>query len=297
MKICILYGGLSSEREISISSAKSIHEAILNDHNIEMYDFIGDYSELLRKVKNVDLVFNALHGGDGEDGTVQKFLEQNQIKFTGSNSNASKIAMNKVECKEICAQNTILTPSWELYDGKEISLRLPYVIKPCNEGSSIGLSIVKDNKLNAIDKALEKCLKVTENILIEEYIYGREVTVGVLNGEALPVIEILPKGDFYNYKCKYTKGQCNYQVPALLTPENTVRLQHYSVEIHNLLNCGPYSRVDFRISNNHSLKNQIFFLEINTLPGFTSTSLFPKAAYKVGINYRELINLIIKLSV
>jgi len=292
MKICILYGGISSERQVSISSAKSIYKAISNDYAIEMYDFVGDYKELLQKVKNVDLVFNALHGGDGENGTIQDFLELNQIRFTGSNSNASKIAMNKVECKKICIQNDIPTPNWELYDKKEISLSLPYVMKPYSEGSSIGLSIVKSNKLNEIDRAIEKCLKVSKDVLVEQFIDGREVTVGVLDGKALPVIEILPKSDFYNYKCKYTEGECDYEVPALLSSKVSTLLQSYSIKIHNLLNCGSYSRVDYRVNNN----NEIFFLEINTLPGFTNTSLFPKAASKIGFNYRELINLIIKLS-
>ena len=123
MKICILYGGISSERQISISSANSIYEAILDDYNIEMYDFTGDYVELLSKVEHVDLVFNALHGGDGENGIVQKFLEKNKIKFTGSNSLASKIAMNKIECKKICVENNIPTPKWNMYRKEKISLK------------------------------------------------------------------------------------------------------------------------------------------------------------------------------
>ena len=290
MKICILYGGVSSERKISILSANSIYEAILDDYSIEMYDFTGDYVELLSKVEHADLVFNALHGGDGENGVVQKFLEKNKIKFTGSNSLASKIAMNKSECKKICVENNIPTPKWDIYRKEKISLRLPYVVKPYDDGSSMGLSIVRDAR--HADDALIECLKVSKNIIIEEYIDGREVTVSILNGKALPVVEILPKGDFYNYKCKYTKGECDYKVPALLSLELSTLLQDYSIKIHNLLNCGSYSRVDFRIS--HS--SEVFFLEINTLPGFTKTSLFPKAASEVGFNYRELINLIIKLS-
>ena len=290
MKICILYGGVSSERQISISSANSIYEAILDDYNIEMYDFVGDYVELLNKVEHVDLVFNALHGGDGENGIVQGFLEKNKIKFTGSNSLASKIAMNKVECKKICVENNIPTPKWDVYRKEKISLKLPYVVKPYDDGSSMGLSIVKDEKHT--DEALVECLKISKNIIIEQYIDGREITVSILNGKALPVVEILPKGDFYNYKCKYTKGECDYKVPAEMSLELSTLLQDYSIKIHNLLNCGSYSRIDYRISKD----NEVFFLEINTLPGFTNTSLFPKAASKAGFKYRELINLIIKLS-
>ena len=292
MKICILYGGVSSERDISIASAKSIFQSILNDYNVDMYDFTGDYNKLLDKIKNVDLVFNALHGGDGEDGTMQEFLESKQIKFTGSNSASSKIAMNKVECKNVCILNGIPTPNWELYKGESIQLNYPFVIKPYNEGSSIGLSIIKDNRLNKVDEGIKQCLKVSKNVLIEEFISGREITVGVLNGKALPIIEIIPKGDFYDYNCKYIKGECDYVIPALLDKTTLDKLRNYSVEIHNLINCGVYSRIDYRISNN----NEIFFLEINTLPGFTDTSLFPKAASKIGLNYKKLINLIIKLS-
>ena len=290
MKICILYGGVSSERQISISSANSIYKAILNDYYIEMYDFTGDYVELLSKVENVDLVFNALHGGDGENGIVQEFLEKNKIKFTGSSSLASKIAMNKVECKKICLENNIPTPKWDIYRKEKISLKLPYVVKPYDDGSSMGLSIVKDEKRT--DEALVECLKISKNIIIEQYIDGREITVSILNGKALPVVEILPKGDFYNYKCKYTKGECDYKVPAEMSLELSTLLQDYSIKIHNLLNCGSYSRIDFRVSDS----DEVFFLEINTLPGFTKTSLFPKAASQVGFNYRELINLIVKLS-
>lgn len=290
MKICILYGGVSSERQISISSANSIYKAILNDYYIEMYDFTGDYVELLSKVENVDLVFNALHGGDGENGIVQEFLEKNKIKFTGSSSLASKIAMNKVECKKICVENNIPTPKWDIYRKEKISLKLPYVVKPYDDGSSMGLSIVKDEKRT--DEALVECLKISKNIIIEQYIDGREITVSILNGKALPVVEILPKGDFYNYKCKYTKGECDYKVPAEMSLELSTLLQDYSIKIHNLLNCGSYSRIDFRVSDS----DEVFFLEINTLPGFTKTSLFPKAASQVGFNYRELINLIVKLS-
>ncbi len=290
MKICILYGGVSSERQISISSANSIYKAILNDYYIEMYDFTGDYVELLSKVENVDLVFNALHGGDGENGIVQEFLEKNKIKFTGSSSLASKIAMNKVECKKICVENNIPTPKWDIYRKEKISLKLPYVVKPYDDGSSMGLSIVKDEKRT--DEALVECLKISKNIIIEQYINGREITVSILNGKALPVVEILPKGDFYNYKCKYTKGECDYKVPAEMSLELSTLLQDYSIKIHNLLNCGSYSRIDFKVSDS----DEVFFLEINTLPGFTKTSLFPKAASQVGFNYRELINLIVKLS-
>jgi D-alanine-D-alanine ligase len=230
MKICILYGGVSSERKISISSANSIYEAILDDYSIEMYDFTGDYVELLSKVEHVDLVFNALHGGDGENGVVQKFLEKNKIKFTGSNSLASKIAMNKIECKKICVENNIPTPKWDIYRKEKISLKLPYVVKPYDDGSSMGLSIVKDEKHT--DDALIECLKISKNIVIEEYIDGREVTVSILNGKALPVVEILPKGDFYNYKCKYTKGECDYKVPAEMSLELSTLLQDYSIIKH-----------------------------------------------------------------
>ena len=292
MKISIIYGGISSEREVSISSAKSIYNSIVNDYEVSMHDFDGDYNGLKNEIKNKDLVFNALHGGDGEDGTMQRFLELNNIKYTGSNSKSSEIAMNKILCKEICLKHNIPTPTWHTAFNNQIQMWDSVVVKPSDGGSSIGLTIIKKNSLNKLNSAILKCSKVSKEILIEEFVDGRELTVGILNNKALPVIEIIPKGQFYDYNCKYVKGRSEYVIPAKINKIVEQNIKEYSLKIHQEIGCDVYSRVDYRLNN----KNEIYFLEINTLPGFTDTSLFPKAALEIGLKYKELINKIIKLS-
>ncbi len=304
MKICILYGGVSSEREVSLNTGKSIYNAISDDCDIIMYDWNGDYESMYDVVSNVDLVFIALHGGDGENGTIQKYLESKNIKFTGSSSSASKKAMDKNISKLLCIEYDIPTPNWviveslkDIYKG-QFEMQLDgfdysnMVVKPNSEGSSIGISILKNGTKKDLEKALSKVLDISDSIMIESFIDGRELTVSILNGETLPIVEIVPKGDYYDYKSKYTKFQSDYIVPANINKNTQELLSVYSLKIHKLIGCGAYSRVDFRLSND----GKLYFLEINTLPGFTDTSLFPKAAEKYGLDYRALIEKIINLS-
>ena len=323
MKICILYGGVSSEREVSINTGKSIYNAVCLNYELSMYDFDGDYDLLLKNVKNVDLVFNALHGGEGENGTLQKYLESKNIKFTGSNSVASKIAMYKDRAKMVCEEYNIQTPKWLLFTSKNFnSNRLNFheieelqdflmllsnnnsglVVKPNNEGSSVGITILKKIKtdklsngvqMKIIGDAIVSGFQSSNKLLLEEYIPGRELTVSILNNIILPIVEIIPKGDYYDYKCKYTKFKSNYIVPAEIDNKTKDLLSTYSLKIHKLIGCGTYSRVDFRLSES----GKIYFLEINTLPGFTDTSLFPKSAAAYGLEYKELIKKIIEISI
>ena len=319
MKICILYGGVSSEREVSLNTGKSIYDAICNDYDIVMHDWDGNYESMYNVVKEVDLVFIALHGGDGEDGTIQKYLESKNIKFTGSSSEASERAMDKETAKLLCRMNGIPTPLWLMssnifsvekitgipLSSKELILARKnefsqvsdkfksYVIKPSNEGSSFGISIIKKAiDFNTYNEAIRIALRRSERILIEEYIDGKELTVGILNDKVLPIVEIMPRGDYYDYKSKYTKFQSDYVVPANIDKKTKELLSAYSLKIHKLIGCGAYSRVDFRLSK----EGEIYFLEINTLPGFTDTSLFPKAAKAYGLSYRELIKKIIGIA-
>ena len=306
MNVCILYGGTSSEREVSVNTGNSIYNSINKDYNVIKYDFDGNYDNLYNAIKNVDLVFIALHGGEGENGTVQRFLETKNIKFTGSNSKASKKAMDKDLVKLLCKKHNIPTPKWVKLDREpteldELMFSEGLVIKPVDEGSSFGITIFKNPDfsksneiiLNAYSEAFKKAFKVSSKIMVEEYISGRELTVSILNDNVLPIVEIVPKGDYYDYKCKYTKLQSEYIVPAKINKKAEELLFAYSLKIHKLTGCGVYSRSDFRLSEN----GKIFFLEINTLPGFTDTSLFPKAAKALGLNYKDLINKIIKLSI
>ena len=316
MKICILYGGTSSERDISISTGKSIYDAISDEYEITMCDFDENYDALLENIQNVDLVFNALHGGSGENGAVQKYLESKCVKFTGSNSLASKKAMNKEVSKLLCVENDIPTPSWFVLSALSSTIDNAFlsrdemlakinsfckidsenksiVVKPNNEGSSVGISILKGITTDCqYSEALDNAFKVSDKILVEEYIGGRELTVSILDGKVMPIVEIIPKNEYYDYKSKYTKYQSEYVVPAKISKEVEDLLSTYSLKIHKLIGCGAYSRVDFRLSEN----NKPYFLELNTLPGFTDTSLFPKSAAKEGLEYKNLIKKIIEIS-
>jgi len=306
MKICVLYGGYSNERDVSILSAKSILKALSDDCDVYGYDFKGDYDDLYKNVKDADIVFNALHGGEGENGVIQKFFEDKNIKYTGSDSISSEKAMDKNIAKLICKENNILTPDWLhlienniLVDDLENFNNKSIVVKPSDEGSSIGLSIIKNFQINnknqgkKVNESIVKCSSVSTNILIEEYIEGRELTVGILGSKVFPILEIKPSNKFYDYECKYTKGKSKYIVPAKNINKNIeVELSKIALNIYGLLNCRHYARIDFRLS----LDGYIYFLEVNTLPGFTGTSLFPMAAKSLGIGYKKLLLEIIELS-
>ena len=237
MKICILYGGTSAEREVSLKTGQAIFDSINDDYDAFLYDFNGDCDLLKNNLNNVDLVFNALHGGDGENGIIQRFLESEKIKFTGSDSISSKKSMKKNITKNLCKENNILTPNWVYYEKNisaakfELDMFLFYgkniVIKPSDEGSSIGLSMIESFYFNdkvkrkMFDESVLKCHKVSRNILIEEYIKGRELTVGIIGNEVLPVLEIVPSNNYYDYECKYTKGKSRYIVPAEIDKPST----------------------------------------------------------------------------
>ena len=307
MKVCILYGGISSEREVSLNTGKSICNSVLQDYDIVMHDWNGDYDLMYEVVKGVDLVFIALHGGDGENGTIQKYLESKNIRFTGSSSSASKKAMDKNISKLLCVEYDIPTPNWVMLDNKSnvdgsssiidtyldgFDFKNGVVVKPNSEGSSIGISILKNVTNEELECVVKKVHSISSSAMLETFIDGRELTVSVLDGKTLPIVEIVPEGDYYDYKSKYTKFQSNYIVPANINKKTQELLSEYSLKIHKLIGCGVYSRVDFRLSND----GLVYFLEINTLPGFTDTSLFPKAAEKYALDYRALIKKIIDLS-
>tara|TARA_B100000401_G_scaffold347128_1_gene244955 strand:- start:559 stop:1476 length:918 start_codon:yes stop_codon:yes gene_type:complete len=305
--VCILYGGISSEREVSLNTGKSIYDAISDDYDIVMHDWDGDYELMYDVVKKMDLVFIALHGGDGENGTIQKYLESKNIRFTGSSSSASKKAMDKNISKLLCVEYDIPTPNWVMLDNKSnvdgsssiidtyldgFDFKNGVVVKPNSEGSSIGISILKNVTNEKLECVVKKVNSISSSAMLETFIDGRELTVSVLDGKTLPIVEIVPRGDYYDYKSKYTKFQSNYIVPANINKKTQELLSEYSLKIHKLIGCGVYSRVDFRLSND----GLVYFLEINTLPGFTDTSLFPKAAEKYALDYRALIKKIIDLS-
>lgn len=306
MKVAVLYGGTSGEREVSLSSGKGIMEALKkNGHDVIGIDFNPTSLENIINL-DVDMAFIGLHGKYGEDGRVQGLLEMLNIPYVGSGVLASALAMDKTKAKQIFNQNGLLTANSKTYNTKTMNelqsivkdieehFSFPCVVKPNQEGSTLGLTIVKDK--SQLAGAVETAVSCDSVILVEEFVKGREVTVAVL-GEvgqeyALPVIEIIPKNEYYDYESKYTLGGSEHIVPAELEDSVTKSLQKYAVLAHQLLGCKTYSRVDFIVKEDGTS----IILEVNTLPGMTPTSLFPDAARAVNMSYEEMIEKFLNLS-
>jgi D-alanine-D-alanine ligase len=324
-QIALLVGGTSPERAVSKMSGKGIHQALMNlqyptkiidpayglNQPIKEEDFFSekDYSEISNRniidainsdmLDDVDVVFSAMHGKWAEDGTIQSLLELRGLKYTGSKVLASSLAMDKEMSKVIFRQTGVQTADWFVVkDGKfdpmlitdEINHKLgfPCVVKPNDQGSTVGLRIMKDK--SEIGEGIKSALQFSHKALIEKYIPGRELTVAVLINEALPVLEIIPKSGFYDYKHKYTSGMSEYIVPANIPEKVAKKAQHQALIAFQSLGCEGYARIDFRMSE----KDELYCLEVNTLPGMTPLSLVPKAAKAVGISYEELVEKIIR---
>ena len=292
MKIAVIMGGNSAEKDVSMKTGEAVYRACLaNGFEVIPIVFDDNYKDAFHMLKGVDIVFNGLHGTFGEDGAIQKWFEKNNILFTGSDSFSSQICMDKIKSKKIVRENNIRTPDWiELKEGVNLNQAFyPCIVKPNAQGSTFGLSYVND--FGSLDKAIKHSLTFDSNILIEEYISGREITVGVLDNEVLPIVEILPKHKLYDYECKYTPGMTNYKCPIELDKSLKEQINIDTIKIFELLGCRSYGRVDYIIDNN----NNHYFLELNTLPGMTSTSLLPIAAESSGISFNNLIKKIIRL--
>lgn len=303
MKIAVLYGGTSGEREVSLSSGKGIIQALKNNgHEVTGIDFHPERLEEIIEL-NVDLVFIGLHGKFGEDGRVQGLLEMLGLPYVGSGVLASALAMDKAKAKQIFDSNDIpvakskvytITDKTNLQDvEKEVNqvFKVPFVIKPNSEGSTLGLTIV-ENPEQILD-GLKRAATSDDTILIEDFIQGREITVAVLGEKALPIIEIIPKNAYYDYESKYAAGGSEHIVPAPIDAETTKTIQELAVKAHSVLGCKTYSRVDFILTE----ENQPVILEVNTLPGMTPTSLFPDAAKVIGLDYDSMIETFVKRSV
>ena len=299
MKVSVLMGGTSAERGVSLKTGKAVMNACLElGYEATPVDFNGDYSSILNDLKYSDIVFNALHGTVGEDGTIQSWLDENNISYTGSDSNSSRLCMNKNESKKIVSEKNHLTPSWSFIDNNDLklvdeaikSVQFPCIVKPNSQGSTFGLSIV--HNYNELLKAIRLSGKYDNASLIEEYIIGREITVGILGGRALPIVEIIPDHQLYDYECKYEPGMSQYVCPAEIGFNKGKKIMEDSEKIFKLLGCDGYGRLDFLLDQNGAY----FFLEINTLPGMTSTSLLPIAARKAGKSFVQLVDDIINLS-
>ena len=332
MHIAVLLGGDSPERDVSLASGAGVIRALrARGHEVHAVDpalrpgvaaepaatKIGEEpprgiaalapedafawlgSEAIR---SADVVFVALHGGKGEDGTIQAELEAAGVAYTGSGILGSALAMNKDRSKALFREAAVQTAPHlllnvvseqaraQLRTAIERALRFPVVIKPNCQGSSVGFSFVPD--ATSLDEALAHAACFGDDCVVESYVPGREITSAILDGRALPLVEIIPEGGFYDYKRKYTKGTSRYVAPAELDAKIASRIQREAVLAYEALVCRDYARVDFRLSP----EGEPFCLEVNTLPGMTELSLVPMAAKAAGISFEELVERICSMA-
>jgi len=294
-KVAVMMGGLSREREISLKTGKAILKALTEKgYTVTAIDVGEDIGEKLVRGK-IECAFLALHGRFGEDGTIQGMLELMRIPYTGSDVLASALAMHKIMAKKFFLCEKIPTPRFEVLQREEIkkglqkkiSLPLPVVVKPAREGSTIGISIVR--KEEELLSAFKKAVEYDEEILIEEFMKGKEITVGILEDIPLPMIEIVPKSGFYDFHSKYTKGETQYILPARISREKYLYAQEISLKAFQTLGCSGVARVDLMTDENENP----FVIDINTMPGMTETSLLPKAASYAGIPFEDLVERIL----
>jgi len=294
-RIGVLLGGQSAEREISLKTGQAVHRALLRlGYDAVPIDVDASFLQQLRDTK-VEIAFVALHGPGGEDGTIQGLLEMVGIPYTGSGVRASAIAMHKVTAKALLDYHGIpVPPGTVVRSGKRgkaspvppAGLKWPVVVKPAAQGSTFGVSIVR--QASEWRAALRHAHNYDQVAVVEAYIAGREITVSVLGGSseplALPAIEIQAPGGFFDYAAKYEKGRTTYLCPAPLPANVSRQVQDLAVRTYQLLACQGAARVDFRVTE----RGRPFVLEINTVPGMTETSLLPMAAAKAGIAYDSL---------
>lgn len=280
-QIAVLKGGPGAEREVSLRSGAAVGRALtaLGARVVEV-DVTGtDFSV----PEGCFLAFNMIHGTFGEDGGIQEILEQRGIPYTGEGVDGSRLAFDKILSKERFKASGVPTADWHVVRRGEIPrFDFPYVLKAPRQGSSVGVHIVKDAQ--AVEAALEDCFQFGDEVLVEEFFKGRELTVGILGEAALPIVEIVPQDGFYDYQHKYTKGASEYFVPAAISPEQTQTVQKAALAAHKSLGLEVYSRVDVLLAPD----GRISVLEINTIPGMTETSLLPKAAAVIGLDFPAL---------
>ena len=287
-KIVLIAGGISSERKIALKSSDAVGKALRNlGLKYTRLDFNAgnrkDLFSLLRKI-NPDVAFLGLHGAFGEDGRIQGALDIMGIKYAGSGMLASAVTMDKIITKKIIIERNLPTPAYQEYAGGKLKIKFPVVVKPVDGGSTLGITIVKSGK--DFNKAVKLALKYCPKVLVEKYIKGREVTVPVFFGRALPIIEIIPKTAFYDYTAKYVKGMSEHIMPAKLEKKLYKKIEELAVAVHDALSLKDYSRIDFIIDEK---TGKPYILEANSLPGLTGTSLLPEAARYAGISFEEMI--------
>lgn len=287
-KIGVLMGGKSSEREISLKSGNAILQSLLRKgYNAVGIDADNNLTEKLRK-KRIQVAFIALHGRWGEDGTVQGLLEMMGIPYTGSGVLGAAISIDKAIMKLLLDSIDLPTPAYAICKaGNDIKFPIPFVVKPANEGSTIGISIVrkKEEKPGAVQNAL----KYDKKVLFERYIEGDEITVGIVNDQVLPVIQIRPLKGFYDFEAKYTKGQTEYVIPAKISKKVDKRAQSLALAVYKTFELSGCVRIDMIVD-----KDMPLVIDVNTSPGMTETSLVPKAWGHLGKSFDELVEEILK---
>ena len=327
MKITVLMGGESAERNVSLASGIRIVLALRSrDHEVIAFDpskgviseeeqhrlatsAVGTEPpsldalakttggaflpglEAIPEIANADVVFLALHGGMGEDGTIQALLDMAHVKYTGSGHLSSALAMDKDLSKKLFRAAGVQTADWLMAPAslEEVDRRLgfPVVVKPSKQGSTVGLSVVK--KRDDFDAAVTEAWRYDDEVMIEQFIPGRELTVGILGETALPVGEIKPVHEIYDYECKYTAGMAVEEFPAKLSAEQSARVQAQAAAAFRALKLKGYARIDFRLSgSDDGGSGEFYCLEANTLPGMTELSLIPQGAAAAGITFPEL---------
>jgi D-alanine-D-alanine ligase len=289
LHLAVLMGGPGSEREVSLRSGAAVARAFRGaGYRVSEVDVKGPDFEL---PDGTDLCINMIHGTFGEDGQIQAILDRRGVAYTGEGESASRIAFDKLASKELFVRAGVPTPRSEVIaPGAKPTLALPIVVKAPREGSSVGVHLVRE--AGQLEAALADCANLDREILIEELVEGRELTVGVVGDRAMAVVEIRPHEGFYDYAHKYTKGASEYFCPAPLDEATTRRVQETALAAHRALGLEVYSRVDILLRAD----GELFVLEANTIPGMTETSLLPKAAAAVGIDFLSLCEEIARLS-
>jgi D-alanine-D-alanine ligase len=305
-KIGVLAGGISAEREVSLKSGSAVYKALLGrGYNAVFIDAAEDMHASITSQK-VEIVFIALHGGQGENGAVQGFLEVMGIPYTGSGVLASAVAMDKETSKKIFLYHEIPVPPFKiihrdelpstietvaagcLIGGSMIDFGMPWVIKPVMEGSSIGVRIVKNG--DELAPALNDAFKYGDTVIVEQYIKGKEIQIGILGQKALGGVEVRPSLEFYSYEAKYTTGLTHYVLPPEVSEEDYEMIKATALRAHNALGCAGATRVDLILD----AAGRAYLLEVNTIPGMTETSLLPKIAILAGLEFADLIEEILK---
>jgi len=300
LRVAVVMGGDSAEREVSLHSGEAVAQG-LRDAGCDVIEVTLDSDDLSAfNGYDGDAIFIALHGGFGEDGRVQRRLKERGLVHTGSGPLASERAMNKLLSKSIFAEKGVPMPRYIQIEVKEAEpeikkkvaeLGYPVVVKPAAQGSSIGVTIVEDEP--ELRPALRLAFRYGDRGIVEEYIDGREITVGMLEDEALPIIELKPRRKFFDYTAKYQPGATEYIVRPHLTEKTRRQIKEAALSAYKALGCSGFSRVDMMLTK----ENQPVVLEVNTIPGFTSTSLVPMAAKAVGISFPQLCLRIVKLAI